>query len=97
MSIAVLISPPGMLGQLRRRVGSDHRADPFPVFSGREQAVVLGAAPRQNAALCFVSVAVRSFMIASGSPPPFLTLSAQVLCSGSAACFHSASCASEIV
>src|SRR4029079_6815119 len=47
----------------------------------------------QYAALSFASCALSSFMIVSGSPPAFLTLSAQVFASGSDAFFHSATCA----
>src|SRR4029079_15256816 len=47
----------------------------------------------QYASLSFSNCALSSFMIVSGSPPAFLTLSAQVFSSGSAAFFHSATCA----
>src|SRR6185436_11267683 len=43
----------------------------------------------QYAALSFSSCALSSFMMVSGSPPAFLTLSAQVFSNGSAAFFHS--------
>src|SRR3954471_12461362 len=55
------------------------------------------AAPVQYAALYFAIAAFSSFMIASGSPPAFFTLSPHALSSGSAAFFHSASCSLLIV
>src|ERR1700754_2844186 len=50
----------------------------------------------QYDALYCVSDACNAFRIASGSPPAFLTLSAQFFVSGSAAFRHSASCSGEI-
>src|SRR5215510_1663204 len=50
----------------------------------------------QYDALYCVSVVCSSLKIASGSPPAFLTLSAQLFCSGSAALRHSPSCSGVI-
>src|SRR5436309_460203 len=42
--------------------------------------------------LYLASVALRSFRMASGSPPPFFTPSVHTAVTGSAALFHSPSC-----
>ena len=51
----------------------------------------------QYEALYWASVAVRSFQIASGSPPAFFTSSAHFCFSGSADFFHSSSWAGVMV